>query len=106
MPSPRYSWVKNRRSLFVNWDPTAHSTLQHNQLLPQHGVLCFKLALGLEERGRQVQEEDYQRGMEQYYPHDFGNGRAGKGFYEQFLSAVRARSTCLGQIFFSGRPAR
>ena len=28
--------------------------------------------------------------MEQYYAHDFGNGRAGKGFYEQLLSAVRA----------------
>jgi hypothetical protein len=35
---------------------------QHNQLLPQRGVLCFKLALGLEERANQVQEEDYQRG--------------------------------------------
>ena len=28
--------------------------------------------------------------MEQYYAHDLGNGRAGKGFYEQLLSAVRA----------------
>ena len=28
--------------------------------------------------------------MEQYYAHDFGNGRVGKGFYEQLLSAVRA----------------
>ena len=28
--------------------------------------------------------------MEQYYAHDFGNGRAGKGFYGQLLSAVRA----------------
>jgi endonuclease YncB( thermonuclease family) len=27
--------------------------------------------------------------MEQYCAHDFGNGRAGKGFYEQLLSAVR-----------------
>jgi hypothetical protein len=43
-------------------DPTAHLALQHNQLLPQRGVLCFKLAHGLEERGNQVQEEDYQRG--------------------------------------------
>jgi hypothetical protein len=39
--------------------PSDHA-LQHNQLLPQRGVL--KLALGLEERGNQVQEEDYQRG--------------------------------------------
>jgi hypothetical protein len=28
--------------------------------------------------------------MEQCYAHDFGNGRAGKRFYEQLLSAVRA----------------
>ena len=28
--------------------------------------------------------------MEQCYAHDFGNGRAGKEFYEQLLSAVRA----------------
>jgi hypothetical protein len=28
--------------------------------------------------------------MEQYYSHDFGNGRVGKGFYEQLLLAVRA----------------
>jgi endonuclease YncB( thermonuclease family) len=28
--------------------------------------------------------------MEQHYAHEFGNGRAGKGFYEQLLSAVRA----------------
>ena len=28
--------------------------------------------------------------MEQYYSHDFGNGRGGKGFYEQLLLAVRA----------------
>jgi endonuclease YncB( thermonuclease family) len=27
--------------------------------------------------------------MEQYYAHDFGNGRVGKGFYEQLLLAVR-----------------
>jgi hypothetical protein len=43
-------------------DPTAHLALQHNQLLPQRGVLCFKSAPGLEERGSQVQEEEYQRG--------------------------------------------
>ena len=27
--------------------------------------------------------------MEQYYAHDFGNGRMGKGFYEQLLLAIR-----------------
>jgi hypothetical protein len=32
-------------------DPTAHLALQYNQLLPQSGMLCFKSALGLEERG-------------------------------------------------------
>jgi len=42
-------------------DPTAHLALQHNQLLPQRGILCFKAALGLEERGTQIQEEEYQR---------------------------------------------
>jgi hypothetical protein len=31
-------------------DPTAHPVLQHNQLLPQRGILCFKSAPGLEER--------------------------------------------------------
>jgi hypothetical protein len=33
-------------------DPTANPALQHNQLLPQRGILCFKSALGLGERGR------------------------------------------------------
>src|SRR5947208_3567786 len=31
-------------------DPTAHLALQYNQLLPQRGILCFKSALGLEDR--------------------------------------------------------
>ncbi|MGA8948089.1 MAG: hypothetical protein WB497_19500, partial [Pseudolabrys sp.] len=51
--------MKNRRSLFVKW--TRPRTLQYNQLLSQRGILCFKSALGLEERGNQVQEEKYQR---------------------------------------------
>jgi hypothetical protein len=42
-------------------DPTAHLAQQYNQLLPQRGILCFKSALGLEERSTQVQEEEYQR---------------------------------------------
>jgi hypothetical protein len=29
--------------------------------MPERGILCFKSALGLEERGNQVQEEKYQR---------------------------------------------
>src|SRR6266487_2054135 len=38
-------------------DPTAHLALQHNQLLPQRSIVCFKSAIGLEERGTQFQEE-------------------------------------------------
>jgi hypothetical protein len=29
--------------------------------MPQRGILCFKSALGLEQRANQVQEENYQR---------------------------------------------
>ena len=43
-------------------DPTAHLALQHSQLLPERGILCFKSALGLEERGNQVQQQQYQCG--------------------------------------------
>src|SRR5947199_808837 len=43
-------------------DPTAHLALQHYQLVSQRGILCFKSALELEERGGQVQEKDNQRG--------------------------------------------
>jgi hypothetical protein len=42
-------------------DATAHIALQYNQLLSQRGILCLKSALGLEGRGNQVQEEEYQR---------------------------------------------
>jgi len=35
--------------------------LQHDQLMSERGILCFKSALGLEERGDQVKEEEYQR---------------------------------------------
>ena len=38
-------------------DPTAYLSLHHNQLLPQRGALCFKSALGLEDRATQAQEE-------------------------------------------------
>jgi hypothetical protein len=34
--------------------------LQHDQLMSERGILCFKSALGLEERGSQVKDE-YQR---------------------------------------------
>jgi hypothetical protein len=43
-------------------DATAHLTLQHEELLPQRGILCFKSALGLEQRANQIQVEQYQRG--------------------------------------------
>ena len=43
-------------------DPTAHLALQHSQLLPERGILCFKSALGLEERGNQPQQQEYQGG--------------------------------------------
>src|SRR6266446_10051049 len=39
----------------------AHLALQHRQLMPQRGILCFKSALGLEKRANQVQEQKYQR---------------------------------------------
>jgi hypothetical protein len=42
-------------------DATAYLAPEHGQLMPQRGILCFKSALGLEERGNQVQAETYQR---------------------------------------------
>ena len=50
-------------------DPNAHLALQHYQLVSQRGILCFKSALGLEERGGQVQEKDYQRGHRHRFCH-------------------------------------
>jgi hypothetical protein len=41
-------------------DPTAHLTLQNHQLIAKRGILCFKSALGPEERGTQVQKKEYQ----------------------------------------------
>jgi hypothetical protein len=35
--------------------------------MPERGILCFKSALGLEERGNQVQEEKYQRDSPDQY---------------------------------------
>jgi hypothetical protein len=43
-------------------DATAHLALQHDQLMSKRGILCFKPALRLEERGNHVQPEGYQRG--------------------------------------------
>jgi hypothetical protein len=42
-------------------DATAHLARQDDQLMSERGILCFKSALGLEERGDQVKEEEYQR---------------------------------------------
>jgi hypothetical protein len=42
-------------------DESAHLALQHDQLMSERGILCFKSALGLEERGSQVKDEEYQR---------------------------------------------
>jgi hypothetical protein len=42
-------------------DATAYLALQHGQLMPERGILCFKPALRLEERGNHVQQERYQR---------------------------------------------
>jgi hypothetical protein len=40
---------------------TAHLALQHDQLMSKRGILCFKPALRLEERGNYVQQVGYQR---------------------------------------------
>jgi hypothetical protein len=42
-------------------DATAYLALQHGQLMPKRGILCFKSALRLEERCNQVKDEEYQR---------------------------------------------
>ena len=42
-------------------DATAHLARQDDQLMPEHGIFCFKPALRLEERGKHVQQEGYQR---------------------------------------------
>jgi len=42
-------------------DPTAYLALQHSQLMPERGILSFKSAFGLEDRGNQVKDDEYQR---------------------------------------------
>jgi len=42
-------------------DPTAHLALQYHHLMPEGSILRFESALGLEERGNQAQDEEYQR---------------------------------------------
>jgi len=41
-------------------DSTVHLALQNHQLMAKRGILCFKSALGLEQRDTQVQNEEYQ----------------------------------------------
>jgi len=38
---------------------TTHLPLQHDQLMAERGILYFKSAFRLEERGDQIQEEEY-----------------------------------------------
>ena len=52
----RYNWIKNTRSLLVNWTRLRTLRSQH-QLLPQRSVLCLKLALGPEERGNRFKRK-------------------------------------------------
>jgi len=42
-------------------DAAAHFTPQHDQLMPERRVLCFKSALRLQARDQQGQEEGEQR---------------------------------------------
>ncbi len=44
-------------------DANAHLALQQDQLMSERGILCFKPALRLEERGNHVQQEGYQRAI-------------------------------------------
>jgi hypothetical protein len=57
----RYSRTKNQRFPFVSWTRTAHFTPQHNQLMPERHVHCFKSALRLEGQDQQGQDEGKQR---------------------------------------------
>ena len=57
----RYNWMKNGRSLFVNWDPTTHLALKHNQLTSKRGILSLKSADRSERRNQQPQKEKEQR---------------------------------------------
>ena len=49
--------------ILCDMNPTTHLTLQHNQLMPERGILCLKSAFRPEERGNQAKEEEYQCGI-------------------------------------------
>jgi hypothetical protein len=53
----RYSWMKQTIAV-GELDAAAHLALQHGQLVSERGILCFKSALGLEERGDQVKKRN------------------------------------------------
>ena len=72
-------------------DPTAYLSLQHNQLLPQRGVLCFKSALGPKERRDQVQEQDYQRDHRRQREAILSADQYGRGFRNRQGQALRRR---------------
>ncbi len=42
----RYSWMKNRRSLFVSRTRPLNLAPQHSQLMAERGILRFKSAFG------------------------------------------------------------
>src|SRR5262249_11051211 len=71
-------------------DPAAHLALQHNHLASEHGILCFKSALGLEGRGNQVQQEEYQRDHR-------GRVSAYTGSLKQWLALVSTDSSGAGR---------
>jgi hypothetical protein len=50
------------RQHLCDMNPTTHLTLQHDQLMPERGILCLKSAFRPEERGNHLQEEEYQCG--------------------------------------------
>jgi hypothetical protein len=53
----RYSLDEEQAIVVREVDPTAHLTLQHDQLMSECGILCFKPALRFEWRGQQRQKE-------------------------------------------------
>jgi len=57
----RYCWMKNKRSSFVSRTRPCSLLPQHDQLLSERRVLGFKLALRLEWRGQDIQDEIQQR---------------------------------------------
>jgi hypothetical protein len=48
--------------ILCDMNPTPHLALQHDQLMPERGIICLKSAFRPEECGNQAQEEKYQCG--------------------------------------------